>query len=218
MPDIFLLIPDVPLREAVIEQIKAAKLGEARVIDSEQAVLKQGSEETPNIVVVDDAGSEKKTEALIRSLGENPGQPVILLLGGTNDTEGVAETLSKPFRLGHLVARLRYYLETAPLLRNRVVTFGPYRLEPQNRRILREDEADSIRLTEKETALLIYLAQSKNPSTRKEILAYVWGYDEQIDTHTMETHIYQLRRKLDKEGENWLINEAGAYRLAGTRE
>jgi len=98
------------------------------------------------------------------------------------------------------------------------VTFGPYRLESQNRRVLRDNEADPIRLTEKETALLVYLAQNKTPSTRQDILANVWGYDERIDTHTLETHIYQLRRKLDREGENWLLSEAGAYRLAGIKE
>jgi DNA-binding response OmpR family regulator len=120
--------------------------------------------------------------------------------------------------LGHLATRLRYYLETAPLLRDRVIAFGPHRLEPQNRRILRGDETEAIRLTEKETALLVFLAQSKEPATRKDILASVWGYDERIDTHTLETHIYQLRRKLDSSGENWLINEAGTYRLAGIQE
>ena len=218
MPDIFLLIPDNALREAVIEQIKAAELGEACVIDSAQAMLKQKDENTPNVVVVDETGSEKKTEALVRDLIENQGRPIILMLGGANDIEGVAETLSKPFRLGHLVTRLKYYLETAPLLRDSIVSFGLFRVEPQNRRMTREGEAEPIRLTEKETALLIFLAQSKEPATRKEILACVWGYDEQIDTHTLETHIYQLRRKLDKEGENWLINEAGTYHLAGTQE
>ena len=69
-------------------------------------------------------------------------------------------------------------------------------------------------LTEKETALLVFLGHSHEPVTRRDILAAVWGYDENIDTHTLETHIYQLRRKLDGKDENWLINEAGAYRLA----
>jgi len=93
--------------------------------------------------------------------------------------------------------------------------FGPYRLELQTRCLRRGDEASPIRLTEKESALLAFLAQSKTPVAKKEILANIWGYDEQIDTHTLETHIYQLRRKMDKEGENWIINEAGTYQLAG---
>ena len=140
------------------------------------------------------------------------------MLGGTDEVEGVTETFAKPVRLGHLLTRVRYYLETAPLLRDRAIAFGPWRLEPQNRRLTRDNDAEPVRLTEKETALLVYLAQSKEPATRRDILANVWGYDERIDTHTLETHIYQLRRKLEgggKEGgENWLVFEDGAYHLA----
>jgi DNA-binding response OmpR family regulator len=214
MSNIFLLISDNALREAVIEQIKTAKLGETHVVDKNTEIApKQKDEKTPILVIIDETNAEKKT--LVRSLAERPEKPVILMLASGEDIEGVNETFSKPFRLGHLVARLKYYLETAPLLRDRPIVFGPYRLEPQNRRALREKEADPIRLTEKETALLVFLAQSEKSATRKDILASVWGYDERIDTHTLETHIYQLRRKLDKEGENWLMNDAGAYRLEG---
>ena len=219
MSDIFLLISDMALRDAVVEQIKAAKLGEPRLLDAAQAEMKRKDEKNPCVVVVDEADSEKKTVALLRSINEAPGQkPVVLLLGGADDSEGVTETFAKPFRLGHLMTRLRYYLETAPLLRDREICFGPYRLEPQNRRLLREGSDEPIRLTEKETALLIFLAKSSEPVTRQDILAEVWGYDERIDTHTLETHVYQLRRKIEREGENWLINETGAYLLARGQE
>ncbi|MFA4994505.1 MAG: winged helix-turn-helix domain-containing protein [Bdellovibrionales bacterium] len=218
MPTLFLLIPEPALRDAVIEQIKTAELGDPCVVDSLQDALKQAEGHASAVIVVDAAGAEKKTEAQIQSLNEKPNAPLILMLGGADDRPNVTETFSKPLRLGHLISRLRYYLETAPLLRDRVVAFGPYRLEPQSRRILRDNESEPLRLTEKETALLVFLAQNKNPATRQDILADVWGYDERIDTHTLETHVYQLRRKLDKEGENWLINEAGTYRLAEIKE
>jgi DNA-binding response OmpR family regulator len=218
MPDIFLLISDAALREAVVEQIKAAKLGEPRILDAAQAEIKQKNEKNPSIVIVDEAGTDKKTVALLNTLNENTGQkPILLLLGETDENEGVNETFAKPLRLGHLMTRLRYYLETAPLLRDCDIFFGPYRLEPQNRRLLREGNDEPIRLTEKETALLVFLASSKQPATRPDILAEVWGYDERIDTHTLETHVYQLRRKIEREGENWLINENGAYLLARGR-
>jgi len=218
MPELYLLIPDNALRDAVTEQIKAAKLGDPLVIESLSAVPKQEGENAPDILIVDDLGSDKKTAELIQTLEQGQKKPVVLMLGGVADIAGVDESFSKPFRLGHLISRMKYYLETAPLLRNRIVAFGPYCLEPQNRRILRKGEGEPIRLTEKETALLVFLAQTKASATRQDILANVWGYDERIDTHTLETHIYQLRRKLDKEGENWLINDAGTYRLAETQE
>lgn len=218
MPELFLLISDNALRDAVIEQIKAAKLSNPHIIELSSLVSKQRSENVPDILIVDDPGSEKKTEEIVLSLEQEQNKPVVLMLGGATDITGVAETFSKPFRLGHLMSRLKYYLETAPLLRDRIIAFGPHRLEPQNRRLLREGETEPIRLTEKETALLVFLAQTKAPATRQDLLANVWGYDERIDTHTLETHIYQLRRKLDKEGENWLVNDAGTYRLAEIQE
>ena len=223
MSDLFLLIPDAALREAVVEQVKAAKLGEPRLLDSAQDWQRQDHGETPNIIVIDDAGDAKKTEALLRVLKESPLPPVILMLGGEGDIEGVTESFAKPFRLGHLVTRLRYYVETAPLLRDSIVTFGTYRLEPHKRCLMCEGEAEPIRLTEKETALLVFLAQSEESASRRDILASVWGYDERIDTRTLETHIYQLRRKLDNHakgwgGEKWLVNDAGGYRLARGQE
>ena len=218
MSELYLLISDTALRDAVIEQINAAKLGNPCVIESPSLVPKQEVENAPDILIVEDPGSEKKTAELVKFLEEEQKKLVVLMLGGADDSAGVAETFLKPFRLGHLMSRLKYYLETAPLLRDRIIAFGPYRLEPQNRRVFREKDADPIHLTEKETALLVFLAQNNNPATRQDILANVWGYDERIDTHTLETHVYQLRRKLDKEGENWLLNEAGTYHLAEIQE
>ncbi len=211
MAEIVLLIPDAALREAVIEQIKAAKLGVPRIADSVQAVDPK-TDKSPPIVILDDQG--EKNRSIIAALNEREEKPVLLMLGTTDDIEGLTESFPKPFRLGHLITKLRYYLETTPLLRNRIVSFGPYRLESNKRQITRDQAPEPIRLTEKETALLVFLAQNQEAVTRKEILEYVWGYDERIDTHTLETHIYQLRRKLDKEGESWIISESGTYRLA----
>ena len=208
MSALFLLIPDVPLRDSIAEQIANAKLGTVRVVNTARDV--EGGK-NPRVVIIDEAAYNKKDIDLWE---EEKDKPVILLLGGDTDSEGVTETFAKPFRLGHLLTRLRYYLETAPLLRDHEFVFGRYRLEPQNRRITCDDGIEPIRLTEKETALLVFLAHRTEPATRRDILAAIWGYDERIDTHTLETHIYQLRRKLDREGENWLVNEAGTYRLA----
>ncbi|MDR3450997.1 MAG: winged helix-turn-helix domain-containing protein [Alphaproteobacteria bacterium] len=196
---IFLSIPDAALHEAVAEQIAAARLGEARAFDGAAGA---------GIYIFDEAAFDKKTASLFTGADE----AFVLLLGG--EDEGASESFAKPFRLGHLMARLHYYSETAPLLRGKDVAFGPYRLEPQNRCLTGAALPEPIRLTEKETALLVFLAQHENGVSRRDILAEVWGYDERIDTHTLETHIYQLRRKLEKDGENWLINENGLYRLA----
>ena len=123
-----------------------------------------------------------------------------------------------PLRLGHLLARLRYHLEVAPRLRTATLVCGPYRFDPQNRLLTVADTGTIIRLTEKESSLLEFIGDSAVPVAREEILAALWGYDARIDTHTLETHVYQLRRKLDTDprGAGLLVNEQGAYRLTGS--
>jgi len=215
MTALFLFIPETALRESVMEQITAAKIGEPRAVDNLTALVKQTENENPCLILIDEAAYDKKAVAALCALKDKHENVTTLLLGGKDeDAEGITESFMKPFRLGHLLTRLRYYLETAPLLRDRPVDFGPYRLEPHNRRISCENAAEPIKLTEKETALLVFLAARTEPAKRSDILAGVWGYGEGIETHTLETHIYQLRRKLDKDSDNWLVFEAGAYHLA----
>lgn len=204
MPLILILIHDPALQEAIIEQIAAAKLCEFFVAKDAGDL---GALPPSSVVIVDDVAFSASGLVL-------PEDVVLLLLGDPENTESATETFPKPFRLGHLVSRVQFYLETAPLLRNRPVEFGPYRLEPQSRHVVRQGADDPIRLTEKETALLVFLHGKEDGASRQEILAFVWGYDDRIDTRTLETHIYQLRRKLDVDGEEWILNEAGVYRLA----
>jgi len=216
MPDLFLFIPDSSLCDALLEQIRVAKMLEPIPVDSAGAALRPAENEAPNILIFDSAEKDSDNEALVASFDATHQKTILLMLGGKGGIDGVAETFPKPFRLGHLISRLKYYLETAPLLYHRAIIFGPYRLDPQTRTALRDNTPEPIRLTEKETALLVFLAEKKAPATRQELLANVWGYSETIDTHTLETHIYQLRKKLDREGENWLASDAGAYRLVET--
>ena len=218
MPDIFVHIPEAALREAVLEQIKARKINEPRLVDAAQAFGMLTSGGRNAFFILDESALDKKMTALLRGLTEDLEKPIVLILGDKSGSDGATETFTKPLRLGHLITRINYYLQAAPLLRNKPVIFGPYKLEPQFRHVRSVHNPDPIRLTEKETALLVFLAHSKQPATRQDILASVWGYDERIDTHTLETHIYQLRRKLEYEGGNWLVNEAGAYTLRGRQE
>ena len=74
-----------------------------------------------------------------------------------------------------------------------------------------------IRLTEKETNILKYLYRAgEKPVSREELLAEVWGYNAGVTTHTLETHVYRLRQKIETDPANakLLLTEAGGYRLA----
>ena len=210
MPALFLLIPDTALCEAVIEQIKAAGLPDPRLLETPESFAPEAASDAPPVVVIDGAATLAAWQAAHRLA-----PATLLALGNApEDEDAVAESFAKPLRLGHLMARLRYHLETAPLLRDKTIPLGPFILEPLARRLIRttpEGEGEILRLTEKETALLVFLSAQDAPVSRRDILAAVWGYDERIDTHTFETHLYHLRRKL---GEAHLVCEAGGYRLA----
>lgn len=213
MPGFSLLIADAALRDAIYEQLKSLPDSVCVTLASIASM-----DNAATILVLDERAADKKTLKYLYDRKKAGQLAHVFFLGnGTEDTMPLfTETFPQPVRLGHFLARLRFHLETAPLLRSEAILFGPYRLEPQHRHIVILPGPDVIRLTEKETALLEYLGQASQPVARDELLAAIWGYDAAIETHTLETHIYQLRRKLDphNKGENWLLNEQGAYRLA----
>jgi hypothetical protein len=210
---IHLFIPDTALRDAIAEQLVISKMPFASDKHGLADALK---DDAITAIVLDEAGLDKKN--LVALAEATPGHKTVFLLGtgiaGTpNDV--ISESFPKPLRLGYLLVRLSYYCDVAPRLRGVVVTLEGMRFESQNRQLVNTETEAITRLTEKETALLAYLAQSRKSVSREELLAAIWGYDATIDTHTLESHIYQLRRKLDPEGKGLdiLINETSAYRL-----
>jgi DNA-binding response OmpR family regulator len=148
--------------------------------------------------------------------------PVILMNGSdlfcpADDTT----TIAKPFRLSELMARLRGQLEAKARItegdKPGVIKIGPYEFSP-NDKALRHGAANlRIRLTEKEAAILAFLCRmGQRAVPRLELLTEVWGYNPAVTTHTLETHIYRLRRKIEADPANacLLVTEAGGYRLA----
>ena len=147
--------------------------------------------------------------------------PVILLTAPEavmtpGPESGVTECISRPFRLGALVARLRALVARFEKSAEIEVVVGPYRFRPVARLLSRAEGGDAVRLTEKETAILGYLLCAGNTVTgRDTLLAAVWGYNANVTTHTLETHVYRLRQKIEDDPANarLLITEPGGYRL-----
>ena len=208
---IHFFIPDAALREALQEQW--AQDAPYTVEEGKDLAL---SLKTAACLVIDEAVCTKNNLKILSDAGAISN--IIFFLGDAEKYASpawVSESFAKPFRLGHVLARLQFYQHNNSRPSSRPETFGSYIFEPDSRQVTDQRTNSVIRLTEKESQLLATLAQSQTAIDREALLAAVWGYDSQIDTHTLETHIYQLRRKLDPQGEGtqWLVNEQGAYRL-----
>ncbi|MCX7931801.1 MAG: response regulator transcription factor, partial [Rhodovarius sp.] len=125
--------------------------------------------------------------------------------------------IAKPFRLNELLARLRAQLRVYDSSENAVFAIGPYEFRPALKQMIDPVRGRKIRLTEKETAILKYLYRAGGkPVPRHTLLNEVWGYNSAVTTHTLETHVYRLRQKIepDPAATRLLLTEAGGYRLA----
>lgn len=122
---------------------------------------------------------------------------------------------ARPQRLGAILRQAQQMLDE-PVLYLDPFAIGPYRFQPQEK-TLQRDGQDEIALTDKETDILVYLAKRScgSPVGRDELLKHVWRYQEGIDTHTLETHIYRLRQKMESSADApaLLVTEEGGYRL-----
>jgi DNA-binding response OmpR family regulator len=146
-----------------------------------------------------------------------------MLTGADSDSDtilglesGANDYVTKPFRLGVLVARMRSQLRQHEQSEDAIFTIGPYSFRPANKILVENESGKKVRLTEKETAILKYLYRAGPKVVGRDVLlAEVWGYNAGVTTHTLETHIYRLRQKIEANPSEAviLVTEPGGYRL-----
>jgi DNA-binding response OmpR family regulator len=149
--------------------------------------------------------------------------PIIILTGSDEEEDvvrgldsGANDYIAKPFRLNELLARLRAQLRLFDTSEDAVLTIGPYLFRPSAKQLQDSVKNRRIRLTEKEAAILKFLYRAgAKPVARQVLLNEVWGYNAAVTTHTLETHIYRLRQKIEPDPTNarLLVTEGGGYRL-----
>ena len=147
---------------------------------------------------------------------------IIMLTAADSDSDtilgleaGANDYVTKPFRFGVLLARVRAHLRQHEQREDAVFAIGPYTFKP-SAKVLVDPSEKKVRLTEKETAILKYLYRAGQKVVGRDVLLHeVWGYNAGVTTHTLETHIYRLRQKIERDPSNaeLLVTETGGYKL-----
>lgn len=148
--------------------------------------------------------------------------PILMLTGNTTDADqilgldaGANDYIAKPFKFAVLLARIRAQLRQHEQSEDAVFTIGPYTFKPAAKLLL-DDKGVKVRLTEKETSILKFLYRAGEKVVSREVLLHeVWSYNAGVTTHTLETHIYRLRQKIEKDPSSaeLLVTETGGYKL-----
>jgi DNA-binding response OmpR family regulator len=215
---------DDDLREALAEQLGMEADFKALQAPTATAGVAMAKQERPELILLDvDLPDMDGREACRRMRAEGVGAPVIMLTAAAADADTIAgleagadDYVTKPFKFGVLLARIRAHLRSHEQSENAVFRIGLYEFRPAQKLLL-DAKQKKIRLTEKETSILKYLYRAPGHSaSRDELLAEVWGYNAGVTTHTLETHIYRLRQKIEPEPNSarLLLTESGGYRLA----
>jgi len=226
MPEIHTILivdDDAALRRSLAEQLELHAEFASRECDSGAAALRLARREAFDAVLLGDAISDIDGHELCRRLRRNGvGAPIVMLAaaGGPADRQralaaGASDYVTKPLRVSDLLTRLRAQLRHDDGADDAVVTIGPYAFQPTARLLRDPSGGRQVRLTDKEAAILKFLYRAGTAIGRETLLGEVWGYNAGVTTHTLETHVYRLRRKIERDPARAeiLVTEPGGYRL-----
>ena len=219
-----LMVDDDPdLREALADQLVATEEFDVFEAADGGEGLARAREQHYDLVILDVGLPDVDGRELCRLMRKQGVKcPVLMLTGHFTDSDqihgldaGANDYVAKPFKLPVLLARIRAQLRQHEQSEDAVFGVGPYTFKPALKLLL--DEHDKkIRLTEKETNILKYLYRANSNVVARDVLLHeVWGYNAGVTTHTLETHIYRLRQKIEPDPANAriLVTEPGGYRL-----
>lgn len=221
---ILLVDDDDVLRQSLSEQLRLHEEFETVVASTGGKALELAKQEYFDAILLDVGLPDidgRDVCRLMRRAGVK--SPVIMLTAAQSDADtilgldaGANDYVAKPFRLGVLLARLRAQLRQHENSEDAVFSIGPYSFRPSAKEMVHSETKKKVRLTEKETAILRYLYRSGNKTVpRSTLLGEVWGYNAGVTTHTLETHVYRLRQKIELEPSQAqiLVTDPGGYRL-----
>jgi DNA-binding response OmpR family regulator len=214
---------DQDLRGAIAEQLQAESFQTVEAATAGEGV-RMAREEKPDLILLDvDLPDMDGREACRRMRQDGVATPVIMLTAADTDDDavkgldsGANDYVTKPYKFAVLLARIRAQLRDYEHSEGAIFRLGAYEFRPAAK-VLVDEKGKKIRLTEKETNILKYLYRAGEKAvSREELLAEVWGYNAGVTTHTLETHVYRLRQKIEPDPANarLLLTEQGGYKLA----
>ncbi len=220
---ILIVDDDSDLRDTLMEQLSLHDEFEASAVDTGAKGASAAKANSPDLVLMDVGLPDTDGREVVRSLRKGGFKaPIIMLTGHDTDSDtilglesGANDYVTKPFRFAVLLARIRAQLRQHEASEDAIFAIGPYTFRPSSKLLL-NPKGSKVRLTEKETSILRYLYRAgQRPVSRETLLQEVWGYNSGVTTHTLETHIYRLRQKIEKDAAApaILVTEAGGYKL-----
>jgi DNA-binding response OmpR family regulator len=221
---VLLIDDDEDLREALSEQLLMAEDFDVHEGASGVEALEKVKQHSYDLLVLDVGLPDTDGRELCRLIRKQGVKcPILMLTGHDTDSDtilgldaGANDYITKPFKFPVLLARMRAQLRQHELSEDAIFILGPYTFKPSLKLLVTSDEK-KIRLTEKETNILKFLYRSTEDVVPRDILLHeVWGYNAGVTTHTLETHIYRLRQKIEPEPgkARLLVTENGGYRLS----
>lgn len=219
---LLLVDDDAALRQSLAEQLAAEF--ETEQAASGAAALAAAATGRFDAVLLDVGLPDADGRDICRQLREQGvSAPIIMLTAAAAESDtitgldaGANDYVTKPFRLGVLLARLRAQLRSHEASTDAVFMIGPFTFQPAAKLLIENGSRKKIRLTEKEVAILRHLYRAGDkPVARETLLGEVWGYNAGVNTHTLETHVYRLRQKIERDPgrAEILITAPGGYRL-----
>ncbi len=223
LKNILLVDDDDDLREALAEQLIMTEDFEVFEAENGVGAMSRAKEQNYDLIILDVGLPDTDGRELCRLLRKQGIKaPILMLTGHDSDADtilgldaGANDYVIKPFKFPVLLARIRAQLRQHEQSEDAVFSLGPYTFKPSMKMLVTEDDK-KIRLTEKETNILKFLYRSADGIVARDILLHeVWGYNAGVTTHTLETHIYRLRQKIEPDPSNarLLVTESGGYRL-----
>jgi len=221
---ILLVDDDEDLREALSEQLDITGDFDVSEAGSGAEAIEISKDGLFDILILDVGLPDTDGRELCKRLRKSGIKaPILMLTGHDTDADailgldsGANDYVTKPFKFPVLLARIRAQLRTHEQSESAVFQIGPYTFQPAQK-LLTTEEGRKIRLTDKEMNILKFLHRAPENIVPRDVLLHeVWGYNAGVSTHTLETHIYRLRQKIEPDPSNarLLVTEAGGYRLA----